>query len=100
MRFDELLTGEPRVKLGGRDLGVAEELLQMPQRSPAPEHVGGARMAQGMRSQMRQAYALGICAHQQLDAAVAAAYGWPADLTDEVILERLLALNQTAASRA
>ena len=35
--------------------------------------------------------------HAQLDAAVAAAYGWPADLTDEAILERLLALNQTAA---
>jgi type II restriction/modification system DNA methylase subunit YeeA len=32
-------------------------------------------------------------AHKKLDAAVAAAYGWPADLTDEEILERLLALN-------
>ena len=32
--------------------------------------------------------------HAQLDAAVAAAYGWPADLTDEAILENLLALNQ------
>ena len=35
--------------------------------------------------------------HRQLDAAVAAAYGWPADLTDDAILERLLALNQAAA---
>jgi type II restriction/modification system DNA methylase subunit YeeA len=34
--------------------------------------------------------------HAKLDAAVAAAYGWPADLTDEAILERLLALNQAA----
>ena len=33
----------------------------------------------------------------KLDAAVAAAYGWPADLTDEAILERLLAFNQAAA---
>ena len=32
-------------------------------------------------------------AHKKLDAAVAAAYGWPADLTDEQILEHLLALN-------
>jgi type II restriction/modification system DNA methylase subunit YeeA len=32
-------------------------------------------------------------AHRKLDAAVAAAYGWPADLTDSQILERLLALN-------
>ncbi len=32
-------------------------------------------------------------AHRTLDAAVAAAYGWPSDLSDEEILERLLALN-------
>ena len=31
--------------------------------------------------------------HDALDAAVAAAYGWNADLTDEEVLERLLALN-------
>jgi hypothetical protein len=35
--------------------------------------------------------------HEKLDAAVAAAYGWPADLSDEAILERLLALNQAQA---
>jgi hypothetical protein len=32
-------------------------------------------------------------AHLKLDAAVAAAYGWPADLADEEILERLLKVN-------
>jgi hypothetical protein len=32
-------------------------------------------------------------AHRKLAAAVATAYGWPADLTDDAILERLLALN-------
>jgi hypothetical protein len=37
-------------------------------------------------------------AHRDLDAAVAAAYGWPADLTDEQILERLFKLNQARAS--
>lgn len=31
--------------------------------------------------------------HDDLDAAVFAAYGWPSDLTDEDILERLVALN-------
>ena len=31
--------------------------------------------------------------HRKLDAAVAAAYGWPADLPDDEILTRLLALN-------
>jgi hypothetical protein len=32
--------------------------------------------------------------HDKLDTAVAAAYGWPADLTDNDILARLVALNQ------
>jgi type II restriction/modification system DNA methylase subunit YeeA len=37
-------------------------------------------------------------AHKKLDAAVAAAYGWPADLTDEQILEKLLVLNLARAA--
>lgn len=37
-------------------------------------------------------------AHKKLDAAVAAAYGWPENLTDEQILERLLALNLERAA--
>lgn len=37
-------------------------------------------------------------AHRRLDAAVAAAYGWPADLSDEEILARLFALNQERAA--
>lgn len=37
-------------------------------------------------------------AHKKLDAAVAAAYGWPADQTDDQILERLLALNLERAA--
>ena len=37
-------------------------------------------------------------AHKKLDAAVAAAYGWPADLSDEQILEKLLALNLERAA--
>jgi hypothetical protein len=32
-------------------------------------------------------------AHRKLDAAVCDAYGWPHHLSDEEILERLLALN-------
>jgi len=36
--------------------------------------------------------------HKKLDAAVATAYGWPADLTDEAILEKLLSLNLERAT--
>jgi hypothetical protein len=39
-----------------------------------------------------------IDAHALLDEAVAAAYGWPADLTDDELVRRLLALNQERAS--
>ena len=37
-------------------------------------------------------------AHKKLDAAVVAAYGWPPDLTDDQILERLVALNLERAA--
>jgi len=36
-------------------------------------------------------------AHAELDAAVAAAYGWPADIEDDDVLARLFALNQERA---
>ncbi|MCX6907955.1 MAG: class I SAM-dependent DNA methyltransferase, partial [Verrucomicrobia bacterium] len=38
-------------------------------------------------------------AHAKLDAAVFAAYGWPADLSDEQILEKLLKLNLERAAK-
>lgn len=37
-------------------------------------------------------------AHKALDLAVAAAYGWPADLSDDEVLARLFALNQERAA--
>jgi len=37
-------------------------------------------------------------AHRDLDTAVAAAYGWPADITEEDALARLLALNLERAA--
>ena len=37
-------------------------------------------------------------AHRKLDEAVFAAYGWSPDLTDDQILERLLALNLERAA--
>ena len=38
-------------------------------------------------------------AHADLDQAVAAAYGWPADLSDDEIVNRLLTLNRDRAGR-
>jgi len=42
---------------------------------------------------MNCSQALSMPAHKRLDAAVFAAYGWKSDLSDEEILEKLLALN-------
>jgi type II restriction/modification system DNA methylase subunit YeeA len=39
-------------------------------------------------------------AHRVLDAAVAAAYGWPADISEDDALARLFALNQSRADRS
>jgi len=38
-------------------------------------------------------------AHRKLDEAVLAAYGWPAAITDDELLRRLLELNQTRAAQ-
>jgi hypothetical protein len=38
-----------------------------------------------------------VHAHRALDEAVAAAYGWPVDLSDDEVLRRLLALNRERA---
>ena len=40
-----------------------------------------------------------INAHRALDEAVAAAYGWPADLSDDEVLRRLLELNRARAEK-
>ncbi len=38
-------------------------------------------------------------AHRALDEAVAEAYGWPADLSDDEVLAKLFALNQERAGK-
>ncbi len=38
-------------------------------------------------------------AHKRLDEAVFAAYGWPRDLSDEEVLQNLLALNLERSDR-
>ena len=45
---------------------------------------------QGLASVLKQI-------HDDLDTAVFGAYGWPADLTDDTTLERLVALDGSAA---
>ncbi len=60
---------------------------------PKPEHAAELKK-RTLTNLYNQRPAWLINAHRTLDQAVAAAYGWPADLSDEEILHRLLALNR------
>jgi type II restriction/modification system DNA methylase subunit YeeA len=66
---------------------------------PRPEHAADLKQ-RTLTNLYNQRPPWLVHAHQALDVAVAAAYGWPVDLGDEEILRRLLALNRarTAAT--
>ena len=76
-----------------------QEAQSLPPDQPEPPHVGSYNLTpkerlihdQGLVSVLKQL-------HDDLDAAVFAAYGWPAALTDAEILERLVALNAARAA--
>jgi hypothetical protein len=60
-------------------------------------HAGGA--IEGKDKEVYEQGLIGILKqiHDEIDVAVANAYGWPADLSGEEILERLVALNRERA---
>jgi hypothetical protein len=76
----------------------AKELVEMRERwlkadltpDPSPKRRGDQRTLTNLYNQRPTWLDL---AHKKLDAAVFAAYGWPHDLSNDQILERLLALN-------
>lgn len=104
--------GDPRV---GAIAQAAKELVEMREwwLSPHPTSpkLGEAQLnlgevAEGQRGSARTLTNLYNqrptwldLARKKLDAAVLSAYGWPQDLSDEEILERLLALNLERARR-
>ena len=59
---------------------------------PKPEHAAELKK-RTLTNLYNQRPAWLVNAHRTLDEAVAAAYGWPVDLSDEDVLRRLLALN-------
>lgn len=72
--------------------GAQSHFLDLCELLGVPKHGSEAKLAQ------RPAWL--AAAHQSLDAAVAAAYGWPdytPDTPDETLLQRLLALNLARA---
>jgi type II restriction/modification system DNA methylase subunit YeeA len=64
---------------------------------PKPQHVAELKQ-RTLTNLYNQRPAWLIHAHRALDEAVAAAYGWPVDLTEAEILRRLLALNRERSS--
>jgi type II restriction/modification system DNA methylase subunit YeeA len=73
---------------------AAKELVEMRDRWLSAEGLGDADKKKRTLTNLYNARPTWLdLAHQRLDAAVFAAYGWPSTLGDEEILERLLALN-------
>ncbi|WP_376966872.1 DNA methyltransferase [Azospirillum sp. A26] len=79
----DLVTAEPEVVKGFPD-----RLL------PRNEAAAAILKTRTLTTLYNQRPAFLVNAHAALDAAVAAAYGWAADIADEEVLRRLLALNQ------
>ncbi|MCB1920588.1 MAG: class I SAM-dependent DNA methyltransferase [Candidatus Competibacteraceae bacterium] len=77
---------------------VPEVVLGYPDRVlPVDDHAAAELKKRTLTNLYNQRPTWLVNAHQTLDAAVAAAYGWPADLSDEEILRCLLALNRERA---
>jgi len=84
---------------------AAKELVKQLDHWLNPPNAGPEVLASRTLTHLYNELAEGKCAwlenaHRKLDRAVFAAYGWPAALTDQQILERLLALNQARANEA
>jgi type II restriction/modification system DNA methylase subunit YeeA len=82
---------DPRVKAIGQ---AAKELVEQRDRWLNAEGLGEAEKKKRTLTNLYNQRPTWLdLAHKKLDEAVFAAYGWPNDLSDEQILEKLLALN-------
>lgn len=102
------LTDEQRTRLRalGEDLDAhrkrqqaAHPKLTLTQMYNVLEKLRAGEVIEGKDREIYDQGLIGILKdlHDQIDAAVAEAYGWPVDLSDEDILFRLVALNKTRA---
>ena len=78
---------------------AARELIEKRDRWLNPEGATGKELKKRTLTNLYNARPTWLdLAHRTLDQAVLDAYGWPHDLGDEEILERLLALNLERAA--
>ncbi len=83
--------GDPRVEAIAE---AARELVEKRDRWLNPEGATEAELKKRTLTNLYNERPTWLAlAHEKLDRAVLDAYGWPHDLSDEEILERLLALN-------
>lgn len=100
----------PELKQRIRDLGERLDAHRKRQQALHPKltltnmynALEAVRAGRALTPKEKESYEQGLVGvlkeiHDELDAAVAEAYGWPADLADEEILERLVALNKERA---
>jgi hypothetical protein len=77
---------------------AAQSLVEMRERWLSAEDMSEAERKKRTLTNLYNARPTWLdLAHKKLDAAVFAAYGWPADLSDDELLARLLALNLARA---
>jgi len=89
---------DPRVRAIG---AATKELVEMRDRWLNAEGLSDADRKKRTLTNLYNARPTWLdLAHKKLDAAVCDAYGWPHDLSDEQILEKLLALNLQRAARS
>jgi len=75
--------------------------VRYPRLVPNTEEAAGELAKRTLTNLYNQRPTWLVLAHQKLDSAVFAAYGWPDTLTDDEILERLLSLNlQRSAAKS
>ncbi len=87
--------GEQRVEISA----AAKRLDELRRNWLNPENANAAELKKRTLTNLYNARPTWLAnAHARLDAAVYAAYGWPADLADEEVLKNLLALNLERAA--
>lgn len=91
-------TDDPRVEAIA---AAARELVKQRDRWLNPEGAAEAELKKRTLTNLYNARPTWLdLAHKRLDAAVLDAYGWPHDISDEELLERLLALNMERSEAA
>ena len=85
---------------GGGSSGGGVGTVRYPRLAPRDAASAAALKKRTLTNLYNERPAWLAAAHRRLDEAVSAAYGWPADLSDDELLARLLALNLARAGTA